>query len=275
VVGAPRTGPPRVSPGAWRAAACGRREGGSVGQQASPRCPAIAVLLLILPLAPAGAAADGTACLNPVLSKTGTVVVLNRRSLVSGRMVQENRAGIRVAGPAVFNGNQATQLDVTGTITAGDGAGVTTRAKTYLRLNGAVEDTFGGTSDLIPPPGTGTAVYSPPRRGRFDLAVGASFTQTVTETMTITGSPTSNGSHSRSQTTTRTFLGFEDVSVPAGTFAQACKWRDDIQVSDAPGVTTTATEWVARQSGLPLRTLSGASDQVLLSASINGVPVTP
>jgi hypothetical protein len=100
---------------------------------------------------------------------------------------------------------------------------------------------------------------------------GQSFMQTYNESTVFTGLPLDLPPTTTSVTLTHTFDGFEDVTVPAGAFAAACRWTI-VDIRD--GATTTSTEWRTRK-GVPVRMVSGDSESVLTAGTVNGGPVGP
>ena len=71
-----------------------------------------------------------------------------------------------------------------------------------------------------------------------------------------------------------TYVGQESVTVPAGTF-NACKFTEDATATfDGQTSTSTATTWMAVGSGQFLKSVSEGDTNELVSASINGEPVT-
>jgi hypothetical protein len=111
---------------------------------------------------------------------------------------------------------------------------------------------------------------------RYDLKAGESSSQTVVQEV---DGDTGNAS---TVSLTSTYVGREEVTVPAGTFRQACRFSHRMADTGHSNV-FHVTHWVARGSGVMLKsemtivfegqTLSGS--QELLSATQNGVAVTP
>ncbi len=180
-----------------------------------------------------------------------------------GGTTSETRTEYQVEAPTSFAGvASTTPLRYTSTVLSGPGSGTVANGRSYSTITGTDVVTYGNvvTSTTFGITITTTITLNPAMIRRYSLAVGESFTQTYTSTTTGTPFPIP----ATTTTFTDTFLGFEDVTVPAGTFAGACKWQT---VQD--GVTTTA--WFSR-FGVPLKSVSSGSEMVLVSATINGGP---
>ena len=105
----------------------------------------------------------------------------------------------------------------------------------------------------------------------FRLAVGGS-TAAANAVVSASVSPVSGlGSASFNARSTVTFVGFETITVPAGTFTDACKFEQRV----VTGSTRVTTHWLAKGSGVVLRIESGDTTQRLVSGTLNGVAITP
>jgi hypothetical protein len=100
---------------------------------------------------------------------------------------------------------------------------------------------------------------------RDSLAVGESASVYVTTVVTVNGSPSD-----LVDSGTYTFTGYEDVTVPAGTFLKACKFQ-------GVGQNGNETTWLSAKSGIMVKFIGGFSSfittRTLTSATINGVPI--
>ena len=119
-----------------------------------------------------------------------------------------------------------------------------------------------------------TTSYEPPVGFRsLALGVGESYVLALQGAVSATGGPTGSAPPTQlSERWQETYLGQETVTVPAGTFI-ACKvWTQVI------GTDSDVVNWVAKGSGLPVRSLQRAQGQEWLSellpgATIDGAPV--
>ncbi|MGD9942294.1 MAG: hypothetical protein AB7L76_00650 [Burkholderiaceae bacterium] len=175
-----------------------------------------------------------------------------------------------VEGSATLNGQSATRIAISETIQAPGKPDETFQGINYLRLSEQVVSVV-GTSSVFDKGGqavTQTLSFAPAAPDLdFSLAVGAS--KTASSTASLSFNPPSK-SGSSNGTVVITFEGFETVTVPAGTFQDACRFKLSITTSSAQ----TITRWIARESGIVLRTVSSTGEsQSLAAASINGAPV--
>lgn len=176
-----------------------------------------------------------------------------------------------VNGRSTFNGNSATEA--TSTVKARSSSGrfdsdSTTRSY-YDLVSGPQVKVF-GTITQATASGfsiTTTVRLEPFLLRRFDLSSGNNFTQSYT--IKTETNPSFSTIPDQSATAKITFVGMERISVPAGSF-NSCKFTTETTIG---GSTTTSTEWFATGNGTSLRTLSGNTDSVLVSATINGTQV--
>lgn len=116
---------------------------------------------------------------------------------------------------------------------------------------------------------TTTVSNDPAREFRYDLNAGQSYSQDYTVTVE---NPAPAPSTQVDIAETIKYIGRESVTVPAGTF-NACKFQTSSSTDG--GAAAVTTEWFAVGSGIFLKNKSGGDESVLISASINGAPVTP
>ncbi|MBP7662191.1 MAG: hypothetical protein KA778_19440, partial [Burkholderiaceae bacterium] len=211
------------------------------------------------PAPPPAASSTAAVCLDLAFFNTSTRWEITTRS-TSGATVIDTKTEYQVEAPAPFAGATTTPVKFTSTVLAGIGAGSIVNGRSYSVVNSQDVLNYGTvtTSTTFGVAITTTITQTPAAILRYSLGVGESFTQTYSSATTGTPFPVPASSVTRTQT----FLGFEDVTVPAGTFAGACKWQF------VEGGTTTTT-WNTR-SGLPLRSTSAGSEMVLIGGSING-----
>ncbi|MGB1562053.1 MAG: hypothetical protein ACPHN2_11195 [Sinimarinibacterium flocculans] len=227
-----------------------------------------------------GAGSKATACLNPTLDQIGTRVeqVIRSTDGQSGADLTTTSDSV-VMRTTTFKGNNANETESTVQARSQSNPEVNSDSTTYsyTRLDGTTLKIFGVVTEAEAQGFTITTTISnePPAEERFDLSPGQSYTQSYTTTQ-------ENGSVGGFQipptetqfTVKTTYVGQESVTVPAGTF-NACKFTEDATATfDGQTSTSTATTWMAVGSGQFLKSVSEGDTNELISASINGEPVT-
>ena len=227
-----------------------------------------------------GAGSKATACLNPALDQIGTRVeqVIRSTDGQSGADLTTTSDSV-VMRTTTFKGNNANETESTVQARSQSNPEVNSDSTTYsyTRLDGTTLKIFGVVTEAEAQGFTITTTISnePPAEERFDLSPGQSYTQSYTTTQ-------ENGSVGGFQipptetqfTVKTTYVGQESVTVPAGTF-NACKFTEDATATfDGQTSTSTATTWMAVGSGQFLKSVSEGDTNELVSASINGEPVT-
>ncbi|WP_370308296.1 hypothetical protein [Sinimarinibacterium flocculans] len=227
-----------------------------------------------------GAGSKATACLNPTLDQIGTRVeqVIRSTDGQSGADLTTTSDSV-VMRTTTFKGNNANETESTVQARSQSNPEVNSDSTTYsyTRLDGTTLKIFGVVTEAEAQGFTITTTISnePPAEERFDLSPGQSYTQSYTTTQ-------ENGSVGGFQipptetqfTVKTTYVGQESVTVPAGTF-NACKFTEDATATfDGQTSTSTATTWMAVGSGQFLKSVSEGDTNELVSASINGEPVT-
>lgn len=210
-----------------------------------------------------GPAGTGAECLNPETWQNGTVMTLNMQTMTAGG-VAPRTVNLRITAPVTFQGQSAIEAEATA-------FGLT--GQTYIQQQGTRETVYGSVSQVTTG-GTATTVNTPALVMDSGLLPGQSETATYTATTSYAGTPAPIPTSAITYTQVRRFEGFETVTVPAGTFADACKWTYEISTS-APPSTTVSTLWMSRGTGITVRILSLGSDDVLVSGTINGKPIVP
>jgi hypothetical protein len=240
------------------------------------------------PTQPSAPAAANT-CLNPAQFAVGTTWNLNYQDPSSALTWSFNYSVVGLSSFQNFN----SALEVTDTITYNDGTNTFTGTGTsYFNpdLSDGIEN-YGST-------GTGTAsiattiptttgftyldVASPPVSDQsFTLGVGQSQTLTSTDVETVYDSTGSiySGPTTGTTTSTTTFTGYETVTVPAGTFNNACRY-DSTSPTTVNGTTisSSSTTWITSSGqGVMVKSSSTTngetSGMVLTSGTVNGVAV--
>jgi hypothetical protein len=150
----------------------------------------------------------------------------------SGATVIDTKTEYQVEAPAPFAGVTTTPIKYTSTVLAGIGAGTIVNGRSYSVVNSQDVLNYGTVTTST------TSVWRsplpsrrPPRRSFAIRWASASRSPDVAVRDDRHAIPVPASSVTRTQT----FLGFEDVTVPAGTFAGACKWQF------VEGGTTTTT----------------------------------
>jgi hypothetical protein len=260
-------------------------EVGSVGRVGRRSSAALAVCL-----ACAAGCGDGNSssdaprtadvCLNPVVYSPGATVVAVYRPSDADTGKATGPDFVRTAsvtGPVSFQGTQALDRSVTD----GDNYG---RHQFFVRdgptlvVHGSalIQDLYGN------PVTAHTVAYSPPSRTWLDFSLRAGETRTETLEALV------NGDRTEVVKASITFVGFESVATAAGVFEGACHFA---YPSTREGIDTTEDVWIARGTGVEVRSLSvvvvyedtasGPSmqavrrDRRLVQATLNGALVTP
>jgi hypothetical protein len=235
--------------------------------------------------APTQSSGAASACLDPAYLATGTHWVLSYHTLTGSTETSTYNTDILITGPQTFNSQSAIESQSTTNILTGQAAGTTAQAWSYFAIQGLdllilgnkVNASFSGFGSQT------VTTFNPPPVWRYSLNAGESFTTNwiATATTTITGSPIpippTTSTYPGSDT--YTFLGFEDVTVPAGAFAGACKWTHTFtQALTVNGQTTTTsttvTQWNTRKGAL-VKSLNGTDTIELTAGTVNGGAVGP
>lgn len=246
-----------------------------------------ACLIILL----AGCADEGTeersasVCFNPKVYESGASIYSVYRpyrvepdagnDVVSGPDFVRT---VSVSGPVSFQGAESFERAVTSTYT------FEVPHRIYFVLDGPVIVDYGQSRDVgdSANPTTTTVSYSPPLRSsttNFSLQVGERIDESFAYSV--------DGAPAKDETSSQVFVGFEDVSTPAGKFVRACHFA---LPSERDGVDTTAHVWIARVSGIEIKrayvvlvTHGGIHpvfeaqhwSQQLVLATLNGVLVSP
>ena len=229
------------------------------------------------PTTPVDPSLPAAACLNTALYSTAgtrTALVYTSESSASTQQVQQF-ATVAAVG-TTFNGQSANAIQVRETVQTGgssssevrfDGTHYMTLSDHQVYLLGTVSRYRSQGSAV-----TQTIELSPALPDLdFRLTVGGS-TVPANSVISASVSPVSGlGSAGLNASSTVTFVGFETITVPAGTFTDACKFEQRVTT----GASRTTTRWLARGSGVVLRVESGGTTQRLVSGTLNGVAIAP
>jgi hypothetical protein len=204
--------------------------------------------------------ATASVCFNGARYLTGTVMVLNYRDPISGAT---NRITHRMLGEKIFNGKsvlieEQKNQNALSTIT------------NFLRIEGTDVSVAGnvvnsaqtGFADL-------TSTFSPNTpQALHSLPPGSQITRNATQSASLSGR-----NESAQVSSTHGFSGFEDVTVPEGTFRGACRFSSVLKYN---GLTiVTETSWLARGSGVLIKSTSNGQNNVFVSGTLNGVAISP
>jgi hypothetical protein len=230
---------------------------------------------------PAPPPADtAAACFNPIEHVTGTRITERTRvTSANGATVNAFFVERETLGPRMFEGNDAVAVRRRDTITEGNGIGESYEQILYERFDASRFLMFGSEREQQ----VNGAVYgfrtnATPFWLGYDAALvpGQSYTHIVTWATVQTTPEPPTPFASTTDTYTATFVGFETVTVPAGTFTDACKWQfDGVQTSNGVSSPYATTYWIARDTGFTVKMVGGGLQLVLEAATRNGVPVTP
>ena len=184
---------------------------------------------------------------------------------------------ITVLGAATFNGTAVVNSRWKSTYTQGNGLPVVSHSLSHNSVSGLSMLDHGTTEETSPGVTDDVLTYTPAEVFRFDLTPGQSYSQAIQERRSF--APTVV----ETRTVATTFVGFEDVNVPAGTFRQACRFSVRETSNTSPAVYTFDT-WLSRGDGVTLKFVSSetgvpnpapSSTTELVSAAINGRVLAP
>ena len=204
-----------------------------------------------------------------VLTTTSEIVVL-RETMFNGVMAFEAEADVQA--------RSTTHPEINSDSTTREYYTVDVPNRRF-RFHGIVTETVSPLTTTI------TVTNNPGWLERYDLDAGASFDQQYDSALVtdipspFPGVPGGSTTVDSTVDRTTTYHGREQVTVPAGTF-DACKFTDVVSTTtDASGTgpstdTSTTTRWMAVGSGIFLKSISGGDENVTVSYSIDGVPVT-
>lgn len=225
---------------------------------------------------PGSGSGDASACYNPELLQQGTQTTLSYKSTDGDSNEVLTFTDERmVTGPATFKGQQTILTDGTTQSSSSVGS-YTTQTKTYNTVQSSTKGarTYGlNTTTTVQGFTTTTeAEFSPYSEMRFNLSAGQSFvTEYSLKTTTDTGgfgNVTTNTNHKD----TITFVGLENVSVPAGTF-ETCRFDTSSVVTGDSSSTENATNWFDVGSGVLIKNQAGNDKTEFTSGSVNGTAV--
>ena len=235
------------------------------------------VMVAVLTISANGAIAqpptdrNASVCIDPAHLATGTRIVLGFRHTDNGTFVRTTETQTDVQGPQTFNGQNAIAVNTRVTILTGDAVGTESGTLAFLQVQNHNVLTLGNVTTVGVSSSNSTVrtVFNPPIVFRYSLSQGESVTTATKGTQTMVHYPFNEPPHIFHETVTYTFLGFDDVTVPAGTFVGACKWA---VLRRRDNVTTMTTKWMTRKGAL-VKTVTGSEIGELTSGTMNGGPV--
>lgn len=202
---------------------------------------------------------DASQCFNPELSAEGTHIISEYRATdgASGGVINFTYDQT-IHGFTTFNGNQV-RYAISDTVATGAAPSRSTTTSYFTVDESNSRSEAAGVEVEVTSPINSTTVTSnsPFMLTRYDLSAGQSHSQTYTSSTQVMGFDVNTTINF-----TRTFTGFEDITVPAGSYS-ACRF--DI---DQDGELTT--RWVAVGSGIELKVVSGGDETVFVSGTLNG-----
>ncbi len=208
--------------------------------------------------------ATASPCFNGARYLAGTVIVLNTRLTSSGTL---SRATTRVRGETSFNGKSVLIEEVK----SENAQGVTISTQTnFLRIEGtdvSVAGSVQNSSQTGFADATATNSLNIPQ-ALHSLPPGSQITRNFTMSLSLSGQ-----TNSFQTSATHGFNGFEDVTVPGGTFRGACRFSSVMKLDGVTAV--TATTWLARGSGIPFKATANGVTSEFVSGTINGIAISP
>lgn len=213
------------------------------------------------------AAAGARSCFNAALYTTRGSITTYRYQV---RTAGVSRTVVHIAtveGSTSFKGQSVTSVAISETVSTAGQSDDLFAGWHYLRVSDDGVHLVGTSSEFNDNGRSITQVLSlSPSAPEFDatLAAGQSTSTDTATTVEFTGSTRRT---TLATPVKLTFAGLETVTVPAGTFADACKFTQEISGAGGGEVTT---RWLAAGSGLLLRSVTGSDSQELVSASVDG-----
>ena len=197
-----------------------------------------------------GGGANSSTCYNPTYYATGTTMDLFYEDSFVGATSRYEAKSVVVA-PSTFGGvTNAVGIQITTTTSQG----ASTATEYYDISPSPIIRQLGLGSSAA-----GNQVFTPGVQFGGALSYGQALQ--TTGVLSYTGG-------SSNYTTDYVFEGLEDVTVPAGTFHAACKWRLGENIGQGP---TTITTWGSHQGVL----LKVGSSELQAGSTFNGAPVGP
>jgi hypothetical protein len=199
-------------------------------------------------------------------------VISARYNVVQGGLSSTATQVQTYQGTAVFQGQNAIRVTVQETRQATGVPDVLYAGTNYVTLANNAAVMLLGTVASFDQSGTtwSQTLALSPAQPDLDFALAAGAARSSSSSVSVSFSPAAPTPTTFTAASTLTFAGFETVTVPAGTFANACKFVLDLTASS----NQTTTRWIARGSGVMLRSVSGTTTQELVSATLDGNAVS-
>lgn len=222
------------------------------------------------PIPGGGAGAGARACFNPISAVAGTRFTADTLQTSPSSTITALTDSV-VMGQTMFSGNLVTEFRSTNSFINSDQSLLSSAdSRSYFRVDNTNFRSFQygsettGTAPMQTPPATN--INDPFVEISFDLDVGESHTTRFTS---------GNVPGPRIPVEiTRTYLGREMVTVPAGTF-EACKFATRTTTSAGTSSSSATNEqWFDVGSGFSLKVLFSTGGMIeLVRGAINGTPI--
>lgn len=210
---------------------------------------------------PGGGTGTGsfTECSMANLNTPDMTYQIDINTLVGNSVVATSTSKYRINGNTVFQGHNTVESVIETTVTSGQSAGTANTIKSYGALIGNIAYTYGMSMSMTMP-GFGTfdsiTTLTPAILIPMNLAVNIPFTQSYIS-QTVNSNPLLPVMPPVTVNSSITFLGIEDITVPAGHFS-ACKMK-----SETPGSNNAAYNWLVASGpyrGLNIKTFDGTNN---------------
>lgn len=173
-------------------------------------------------------------------------------------------------GPARIEGQTAWRLAVAETVRTPGQPDQLSSSQHHLLLDGSLLRLLATRSEFVQGGATVTqAIVLSPALPELDfgLAADSSRSASASARLSLGAAATTASTATWSSEATLTFTGLETVQVPAGSFAQACRFEQRLV---SGGNVQTSQRWLAAGTGVLLKMTSGSDTQELVSARIDG-----
>lgn len=200
-----------------------------------------------------------TDCSIAALNTSGMTYQIDINTLVGNNVVATGTSKYKVNGDVIFQGHNTVETVIDTTVTSGESVGTVNTIKSYSALIGNIAYTY-GMSMAITIPGFGNydsvTTLTPAIQMPMNLAVNTPFTQSYTS-QTVNSNPLFPAVPAINVISSVTFLGIENLTVPAGSFS-TCKMK-----SETPGSNNAAYNWIVASGpyrGMNVKTFDGTNN---------------
>jgi hypothetical protein len=210
---------------------------------------------------------NASACYNAARLQPGTRLETTYESSITGVPgSQLTYSDEFIDGSATFEGQSVTRS--TTEISSDD---FSSSVQNYFQVDDAqLRVTYLGSDSTDSFGSIARQTYEPGLLTRLDLAPGESYSQIVTSSVTVQSSGIELPPSVSELEQTVTYIGVQEITVPAGTF-KACRFEFDI-VTRTEGLEFESylTVWHAVGSGVLLRDRGDGAETVLVEGTLNG-----